>query len=728
MEAQGCMDINFWAATDTGRVREINEDNFLIDKELKLSIVCDGMGGHAAGEIASSMACQVTREVLLGHSDIIQRYREHPNASLRKDILMLLEFAVRDACARIFQRAQESNAHRGMGTTLSLLLLCGRRGFVAHVGDSRVYLLRKDQAHQLTEDHSLVNELRKRGKLGNTSLDKLPFKNAVTRAVGVYETVEVDTLDFDLLPGDRFLICSDGLHNYFTNDEVPAELSEIRKPTLLPKACIDFANRRGGRDNITAILVGVKEAEEDGHTRRVQRATQLVRGLPLFQGLTLSELAKVMNILQQRPLEQDEDPFSEGADGLLIVLAGTVGVFTQGAQVDTLRPGQAFGMLALIDAQRPEPAIRYRGLEPSSLFVIPRDGLLALAREEGALGGKVLWNLSRLLTAQLRQYASAAAGVGQLQPLAATAAAGPPPLPSLQTSASPLVMSAMQAAPSPERTTIDRPATSPPFQPQHPQAQLPPSPTPHDLLTRPPTQPSAALPPAAPPLPSKPTPPAGTPILTTRPPTPSGARTPSARDLPPLAPPPATSPPSPRPGSAPMMRLPTPPKGQPSLRPPASKQVSAARPSTPSGASIPASPSQHAVSPGAGTSALLARLQKDTPQAPQAPTAPAAPASSPALPTATAPATPASSPALPTPTASAAPAAEPERASERSARDADNRAAHNNRFMSSRQSGGRQALHQPAASTRPVKRKPFSRRPTPAPASSSSTGDDPADR
>jgi serine/threonine protein phosphatase PrpC len=537
MEAQGCMDINFWAATDTGRVREINEDNFLIDKELKLSIVCDGMGGHAAGEIASSMACQVTREVLLGHSDIIQRYREHPNPSLRKDILMLLEFAVRDACARIFQRAQESNAHRGMGTTLSLLLLCGRRGFVAHVGDSRVYLLRKDQAHQLTEDHSLVNELRKRGKLGNASLDKLPFKNAVTRAVGVYETVEVDTLDFDLLPGDRFLICSDGLHNYFTNDEVPAELSEIRKPTQLPKACIDFANRRGGRDNITAILVGVKEAEEDGHTRRVQRATQLVRGLPLFQGLTLSELAKVMNILQQRPLEQDEDPFAEGADGLLIVLAGTVGVFTQGAQVDTLRPGQAFGMLALIDAQRPEPAIRYRGLEPSSLFVIPRDGLLALAREEGALGGKVLWNLSRLLTAQLRQYASAAAGVGQLQPLAATAAAGPPPLPSLQTSASPLVMSAMQAAPSPERTTIDRPATSPPFQPQHPQAQLPPSPTPHDLLTRPPTQPSAAPPPAAPPLPSKPTPPAGTPILTTRPPHPErGAHALRPRPPPPRPP------------------------------------------------------------------------------------------------------------------------------------------------------------------------------------------------
>src|SRR5678815_851377 len=144
------------------------------------------------------------------------------------EILQILEHALQSACSTVYERAQREVDKRGMGTTASVLLIAGApsklRGFIAHVGDSRIYLTRQGQCHQLTEDHSLMNELLKRGKIKKEEIDSSPykqFKNAVTRAVGVYPSVEVDTFDFDILPGDSFLLCTDGLYAYFEDDEVP---------------------------------------------------------------------------------------------------------------------------------------------------------------------------------------------------------------------------------------------------------------------------------------------------------------------------------------------------------------------------------------------------------------------------------------------------------------------------------------------------------------------------
>ena len=203
--------IHFWAATDVGRVRDHNEDNFLVDKALNLFVVADGMGGHAAGEVASAVAVQTLRDVVSRNKDLIDAYREGSQIASSRDITSLLEHAVQKACAEIYTKAQDDPEKRGMGTTLSALLVINNRGFIAHVGDSRIYLLRGGRVVQLTEDHSLVNELIKRGKLTEAQAETSPYKNAVTRAVGVYESVEVDTIDFDVLPGDQFLLASDGL-------------------------------------------------------------------------------------------------------------------------------------------------------------------------------------------------------------------------------------------------------------------------------------------------------------------------------------------------------------------------------------------------------------------------------------------------------------------------------------------------------------------------------------
>src|SRR6188768_460822 len=284
------MEVSFAAATDVGRQRNHNEDNFLIDKKLRLFMVADGMGGHAAGEVASSIAVHEIRDAINNNRDLIDRYRvDHPGVQAY-EILQVLEHAVQAACGAVHQRAQAEPDKRGMGTTATVLLIAGAgeqlRGFIAHVGDSRVYLARQSQCHVLTEDHSLMNELVRRGKLNREQIESSPYKqykNAVTRAVGVYGSVEVDTFDFDILPGDRFLIASDGMYAYVDEGDLPRQLGDGDVKEV-PKVLVDQANAGGGHDNITAVVVRVgEEVPAAGeHASEVSLNREVLKGMQLF--------------------------------------------------------------------------------------------------------------------------------------------------------------------------------------------------------------------------------------------------------------------------------------------------------------------------------------------------------------------------------------------------------------------------------------------------------------
>mgnify|MGYP001443036414 CR=1 FL=1 len=158
------MELRYSAKTDVGLSREHNEDNFLVDAPLNLFMVADGMGGHNAGEVASAMAVNVTRETLQQGVRTLRAFRENPkNSEAREGVRKLLENAVKGACYKIFEQGLNNSAQRGMGTTLTFVVVLGTRAFIAHVGDSRVYLKRDGTAHQITRDHSMVNELIKHG-------------------------------------------------------------------------------------------------------------------------------------------------------------------------------------------------------------------------------------------------------------------------------------------------------------------------------------------------------------------------------------------------------------------------------------------------------------------------------------------------------------------------------------------------------------------------------------
>jgi PPM family protein phosphatase len=405
------MELSFAAATDVGRQRTHNEDNFLIDKKLQLFIVADGMGGHAAGEVASSITVHQIRDAVSTNRDLVERFKAGDPDVQAVEILQILEHSIQDACGTVYNRAQAESDKRGMGTTATVLLVAGApgklRGFIAHVGDSRIYLARQGQIHQLTEDHSLMNELVRRGKIKRDEFDSSPykhFKNAVTRAVGVYASVEVDTFDFDILPGDRFLLCSDGLSAYLDDDQLPAQLSDGTIEEV-PKVLIDMANEGGGHDNITAVVVRVGEEvpAADEHAVEVSLKLEVLKSMQLFRYLSYKELVRVVNITETRDFAAGEDVFREGEPGeaMYVVLSGKVGLRKEGVQVAELNKGQHFGEMALVD--RTMRSLTAGALKPSRLLLIRRKEFYAIIKKEPSLSVKLLWSFVQVLAERLRK-------------------------------------------------------------------------------------------------------------------------------------------------------------------------------------------------------------------------------------------------------------------------------------------------------------------------------------
>jgi protein phosphatase len=242
--------------SDTGRKRDHNEDSFLIDEELSLFVVADGMGGHAGGGTASRIAVETIDAE-------IRKAREGPDKPFAKDAALaespvpeVLRAAVESACNSIFKVAQTEPRLAGMGTTTIALLLRVPDAFIAHVGDSRAYLVRGELVQQISEDHSLVNEQIKAGMISVEEARHSRYKNIITRSVGFEREVMVDVMGLACEPGDTFILCSDGLSNLVEEKEI---LEAVRRPTFdeIPKALIDLANERGGDDNITVVCVRV---------------------------------------------------------------------------------------------------------------------------------------------------------------------------------------------------------------------------------------------------------------------------------------------------------------------------------------------------------------------------------------------------------------------------------------------------------------------------------------
>jgi serine/threonine protein phosphatase PrpC len=229
--------------SDPGKIRASNEDSFIANTKHTIFLVADGMGGHAAGEIASQIAASTVEEIL---SDSESGFT----------VEQLLQFAVQKANTSVYETQRVKPECKGMGSTLTVLLFRDTQYHIAQVGDSRAYLLRNQTLNQLTQDHSLVWPLYKSAIISKEEISRHPQKNLITRSIGTQPQVEADLQKGDALAGDVYLLCSDGLTDVLSDKEILRLLTgENRDPQELSDLLVNAANDGGGPDNITAVVV-----------------------------------------------------------------------------------------------------------------------------------------------------------------------------------------------------------------------------------------------------------------------------------------------------------------------------------------------------------------------------------------------------------------------------------------------------------------------------------------
>ncbi|MFN0249372.1 MAG: PP2C family protein-serine/threonine phosphatase [Kofleriaceae bacterium] len=249
--------LDAWLVTDVGVVRDHNEDSAHMEAGKGFFIVADGMGGHAAGEVASAMAVETVKKTLESSRTEIEAFKKSPSDAGRRGLVQLLQNAVLAAHQSVYQRGQAEPDKAGMGTTLDVVLVAGPEAFVAHVGDSRTYLIRDGKSSQITTDHTVAEVLVIEGKLTIEEAQVSPLRTILVNAIGVSADVGVEMAHVTLKKDDRLLLCSDGLHDYFPMEEEIAQRLSAEAPGEALKEMVELAKTRGGHDNITGVTVHI---------------------------------------------------------------------------------------------------------------------------------------------------------------------------------------------------------------------------------------------------------------------------------------------------------------------------------------------------------------------------------------------------------------------------------------------------------------------------------------
>ena len=241
-------DLKIVAKTDKGKIRESNQDAYAVGElpgEVAWAVVCDGMGGHAGGNIASALAVKV----------ISDKITSCYNAKMRdSSIKNLLDSAITAANIEVFDMADSHNELYGMGTTVVCAIVRGDRVFIAHAGDSRAYIATQDSVKQITVDHSVVQDLVNSGKITEDEAEHHPNKNLITRAVGIDKAIDIDFAEADLLDNETLILCTDGLSNYVSDTELLEDIKDGQYYAFADRL-VKRANHNGGGDNITVVAI-----------------------------------------------------------------------------------------------------------------------------------------------------------------------------------------------------------------------------------------------------------------------------------------------------------------------------------------------------------------------------------------------------------------------------------------------------------------------------------------
>jgi len=380
--------LNAYGSTHPGQVRDHNEDAMLLDKRNGAYVVADGMGGANAGEVASRMVVEEVARQARTLSVNLREQSEDPVRG-RRWALHYLPQVIEQANRMIYDEARANRGRRGMGTTVVMLMPVGDEAYICHVGDSRVYLLRDGELFQVTEDHSLVTRMLRDGQITPEEAHNHPRKNLITRCVGIQPEVEVDSLYLDLQPGDRFVLCSDGLSDMLSHDQIE-QLALRYSGQQLVDAAVQAANDAGGLDNITVVVVEVEQQKQDHPARmgKLQRV-EFLQDIFLFAKLSDQECVRVNRILYEQVHTARSQIIRKGGSGdeFYIVVDGQVGIYDGQVHLTNIGPGGHFGEFSLLEDQ-PRSADVWAESD-TRLLIIRRSDYLHLVAAEPTIGIKV---------------------------------------------------------------------------------------------------------------------------------------------------------------------------------------------------------------------------------------------------------------------------------------------------------------------------------------------------
>lgn len=399
------MSYKAWGRTDLGNVKKVNEDNYISLVEQGVFVVADGVSGRDAGEVASQTVVNGFRARAGELIKFIGRENPLEDDTHREAVVSALVEVVDEVNSEVFLLGKQPEYVGGMATTMVGLLLCDNAAFVAHVGDSRVYLVRNNKIFRITEDHTYAELLKKQH-----GQDALPerlnkrYSHVLTRSIGSHPHVDVDVIFFDYYPGDRFLLCTDGLTDYLTGNEILAYMTSNRMEDVVD-LMVDEALARGGRDNITAIAIEVDEALEDRTISMPQMDTlkkvDFLADLVLFKDLTTLELLRILRVVYEQKCEPNDVVLaeSERSHSIFLIVEGEVEVRRGDQKLAVLGAGDHFGELSMFEDNA--STVDVVCSQDTLLLSVPHAHFETMINENPALGNKLLWNMTRQLAQHL---------------------------------------------------------------------------------------------------------------------------------------------------------------------------------------------------------------------------------------------------------------------------------------------------------------------------------------
>lgn len=397
-----------FAKSETGNIRRDNQDSHLVDEAKGVFSIADGMGGKSGGKEASRTLVDRIAESAADFHKLASTLNPVTDQEHRDRILGALEARLHAVNRELYEAGDGE-----MGTTCDVVLLSPDAAFIAHVGDSRVYLVRDAAIFRLTEDHTFAEKIRRtRRKIGlETGADQfVQYEHILTRSIGGDPRVDVDTLFVDLQPGDRFILCSDGVSGPLDDEDLLATSMSCGAGAL-SDALVESALRNGARDNVTALVVDIP-TETEGTFDRARpidtiRKISFLEQIDLFDGVESHDLLKLLRIVFKREYDDGDVIIREGglAEQMFMILEGDVSLRVDGEEVARMGPGEHFGEMALFSADERSADAVAEG-EVTLLAIASERFRRLVERDDLELGNKLLQNLLKHAARRIRTTTS----------------------------------------------------------------------------------------------------------------------------------------------------------------------------------------------------------------------------------------------------------------------------------------------------------------------------------